>query len=304
MTLGLSENALLADLMGSAASSVSFTELTRPIDGSTSVLLAADGDLAAPSGFVGGQLPVFWAERSRDRLRASASQRRRQCGRRRRDRDQPGGALDLYVHTGPYLMVTAHASPTTVKPGRPVTFTASRHRRPGAALHLGRDGREAERDAGRRQRPPNVHLDRGVRGARRGGRVRRLGRHRGPALHHGRTRPCTGTPTPAPGGGTPTPRPSRRTSTRRPRRRAQPPPPRPTGTAPGSVRRGHRPVPSAPERSAAAATGGSPPPAGPNRRCGRAGRAGRMIGQGRCADELGCGGRAEQAGRGADRGRP
>jgi hypothetical protein len=126
VALGLSENALLTELLGPIGfSHVTFTELTRPIDGTEAILQSSHGDLAAPSDFEGGLLPVF-------RVNGSAIDYIRQYRNATDDATQddevetdPGGMLDLYVGTGPLLTVTSQNSPQAPKIGAPVTFTAS-----------------------------------------------------------------------------------------------------------------------------------------------------------------------------------
>ena len=124
--LGLSVNALLENLLGpNGFGQVTFTELTRPIDGSESILQCGAGDLSAPSGFLDGQLPVFWVNGSEiDYTRPLRDDSDNAATDDAIQSDQ-GGALDLYVHTGPLLTVTAHASATTIKADQTVTFTAS-----------------------------------------------------------------------------------------------------------------------------------------------------------------------------------
>ena len=124
--IGLSVNALLENLLGpNGFGQVTFTELTRPIDGSESILQSGAGDLSAPSGFLDGQLPVFWVNGSEiDYTRPLRNDSDNAATDDAIQSDQ-GGALDLYVHTGPLLTVTAHASATTIKADQTVTFTAS-----------------------------------------------------------------------------------------------------------------------------------------------------------------------------------
>lgn len=126
VALGLSVNALLQNLLGPTAfGQVTFTELTRPIDGSESILQASTGDLSAPSAFLGGQLPVFWVNGSEIDYTRPLRDGSDNAATDDAIQSVQGGALDLYVHTGPLLTVAAHASATTIKADQAVTFTAS-----------------------------------------------------------------------------------------------------------------------------------------------------------------------------------
>jgi len=125
VALGLSENALLADLLGSSASGVTFTELTRPYDGSHSLLQASAGDLSAPSSFVGGLLPVFYVDGPQILYARPIRSSSDNAAADDEIESAQGGPLDLYVHTGPLLTVTASADPMTAKVGQSITLDAS-----------------------------------------------------------------------------------------------------------------------------------------------------------------------------------
>jgi hypothetical protein len=129
VSLGLSVNALLQPFGPQIDGPVTFTEMTRPVDGSTSVLQGAE--LAAPSSFQDGLLPAFY-------LNSVGNSQIAYARGLRSDPDDvnatdngvespSNGRLDLFVHTGSLMTVTtaANRNLATLKRGQPVTFTAT-----------------------------------------------------------------------------------------------------------------------------------------------------------------------------------
>jgi hypothetical protein len=123
VNLGLSVNAMLADLDPPLQSAVTFTAMPRPADGTTAVLTA--DNLAAPSNYEQGLLPAFYVDGNQIQyVRAPLN-----------DSDDPStddgvqsqqdGTLDLFAYTGPMLHVSDSASDANPSAGQSVTFTAS-----------------------------------------------------------------------------------------------------------------------------------------------------------------------------------
>ena len=126
VTGGLSVNALLRNL-GVNMSTVRFTEMPRP-DGTWSILTAGELAVAPNASFQDPTLlPAYYAEAGSSvigyvRPLTSATDSNLA------DNEVQGSELDLFVHTGPLLTVTAHASVSasaTAKIGQPITFTAT-----------------------------------------------------------------------------------------------------------------------------------------------------------------------------------
>jgi hypothetical protein len=131
---GLSVNAVLQNLLTpQVRSEVTFAEVTLPgPDGSSSFLTggSAPSNLSAPSNYLGpptpGLLPVFFVNGTElDYVRPLINGSDNAVSD---DVDSAeNGPLDLTVHTGPLLTVTAHASAgvsSAAKIGQPITFTA------------------------------------------------------------------------------------------------------------------------------------------------------------------------------------
>jgi hypothetical protein len=108
-------------------STVTFTEMPRQ-DGTWSILTAAELAAAPNSAFQDPSLlPAYYAEAGSSVIsyvRPLTSPTDSNLA----DNEVQGSELDLFVHTGPLLTVTAHASvkaAATVKIGQPVTFNAT-----------------------------------------------------------------------------------------------------------------------------------------------------------------------------------
>jgi hypothetical protein len=132
---GLSVNAVMQNLLTpQVLSQVTFAEVTVPGSDSGSSFLTAGpspSNLSAPSNYLGpptpGLLPVFFVngtfvDYERPLLNDSDNAISDDT------QSVQNGPIDLSIHTGPLLTVTAHASisaPKVAKIGQPISFTAS-----------------------------------------------------------------------------------------------------------------------------------------------------------------------------------
>jgi hypothetical protein len=135
VALGLSVNALMQDVLSpQELAKVTFAEVTVPGAGASHSFLVggtSPSDLSAPSGFDGpptaGLLPVFFVNGTEINyvrpLRSSTDNATFDDVE-----SNQAGPIDLDVHTGPLLTVTASTHPSVAKPvkiGAPIVFSAS-----------------------------------------------------------------------------------------------------------------------------------------------------------------------------------
>ncbi len=135
VTSGLSVNAVMQDVLSpQELAKVTFAEVTVPGAGASHSFLVggtSPSDLSAPSGFHGpptaGLLPVFFVNGTEINyvrpLRSSTDNATFDDVE-----SNQAGPIDLDVHTGPLLTVTASTHPSVAKPvkiGAPIVFSAS-----------------------------------------------------------------------------------------------------------------------------------------------------------------------------------
>jgi PKD repeat protein len=130
---GLSVRALLQSV-GVDPDTVNFVGIPRT-DGTLSTLVASNGDVDDPSDFEDGLLPVLWV--NGDYIDYTRPLRSDSDLNSRDEVQSPqGGVLDLAVHSGPQLTVTASADHTSVTTGRVLDFTAHAPGAPSASQPL------------------------------------------------------------------------------------------------------------------------------------------------------------------------
>jgi hypothetical protein len=130
---GLSIHALLG-LLGVDPSTVGFVALTRPDDGTLSTLTG--DDLADPSDFADGLLPVVWINGDVVDYARPLTTDAHDVNARDVFPTAPGATLGLAVHNGSVLTVHADSDRLSVKPRTTVDFSGTVPNPPSAARPL------------------------------------------------------------------------------------------------------------------------------------------------------------------------